>query len=257
MQAEIEKLSVGLPDPITLSVDTGTGWICPSGATNCFNLTYQGETKSVAEHVQDLANTTVLMDYDRDLAKLLTRAAPFLEYADAKGKGESVNVGVAIAPWPATGPATFWQTQDEGELATLTTSALTTLSKHMSFQGFSVFTSAAWFNQSQHSPATGTFPNQMSLWYLDHEIVLNTTKAQSWLAWARSRHLVAVYIAPHAGPGDQALISIPGKSGSKANEQKFCDFIHAADKQGLHVQLLSDPTLDVAFVRNCTLNGAV
>ena len=67
------------------------------------------------------------------------------------------------------------------------------------------------------------------MWYIDHDLVLNLTRRRAWLAWAASRGVSAVYIAPHAG--NTALISIPGVEGSKENDEKFCDFIHEVSQR--------------------------
>ena len=54
--------SVGLRGPpLTLTADAGTAWSCAEGQSGCFNLTFNGSTKSVAEHVVDLTDGAVLM----------------------------------------------------------------------------------------------------------------------------------------------------------------------------------------------------
>ena len=102
---------------------------------------------------------------------------------------------------------------------------------------------------ASHAPASATFPRSAT-WYIDHATVLNVTRRDSWLAWARSRNVSAVYVAPHAGK--DALISIPGVEGSPENDKRFCDFIWLSQRQGLGVQLLSEPSTDVKFIHNCS-----
>ena len=56
------KYSSGLKGPpLTLTVDAGTAWSCPDGRSGCFNITFDGATKSVAQHVIDLSDGVVLM----------------------------------------------------------------------------------------------------------------------------------------------------------------------------------------------------
>jgi len=96
-------------------------------------------------------------------------------------------------------------------------------------------------------------------WYVDHAMVLNTTKRASWLSWAKRRKLSSVWIAPHATDVD--LIEIPGVEGSHADDVIFCDFIREADGIGVDVQLFASPMnltgkgadeVDLRFAINCT-----
>ena len=91
-------ISTTLPRPLTLAVDTGTAWACgEEPASGCINITYNGKSKPVSQHVIDLSNTAVLMDYTRDPEMVYSRALPYLSYADALADGEPrVRVGVAI-----------------------------------------------------------------------------------------------------------------------------------------------------------------
>ena len=54
---------------------------------------FAGSTKSVAEHVVDLADDVVLMDYTRDVDSAWQRAEPFLVYADASNDKYGHNDG--------------------------------------------------------------------------------------------------------------------------------------------------------------------
>ena len=59
----------GLPQGrLKLTVDAGVGWICPQPTCSppycgCINISFGGKNVSVAEHVVDLADKVVLMDY--------------------------------------------------------------------------------------------------------------------------------------------------------------------------------------------------
>lgn len=244
----------GLPGaPLTVSVDTGVAWLCPAGATNCLNMTWAGASKSVGEHVVDLADEVLLMDYRRDAAAVLAAATPFLRYADGSSGRTVVRVGVAVAAPPAPGgaPPASWQTRDESELLALLAATEPALAAHRSFGGFAVFTGGNWRAQAAVGPPLASPPAAKSgVWYMEHKVALNLTLRAEWLAWAAERSVDAVYVAPHAG--QDALISIPGVEGSPENDKLFCDFIWLAHAQGVDVQLLSSPATDLPFIRNCT-----
>jgi hypothetical protein len=86
LSSQLKLHSAGLPEPLTLSVDAGT---CPPDAPpapaagSCFNLSYKGVSTLIAAHVVDVADRTVLMDYDSDPARVVSRALPFLTYAES------------------------------------------------------------------------------------------------------------------------------------------------------------------------------
>ena len=233
--------------PLTLTVDAGTAWTCPTARTGCFNLTYRGKTQSVAEHVIDLADAVVLMDYDRNHSNVVKRAADFLTYADTKGV--PVTVGLAIAG-PPYASAAAWQTRNETELSAVMAASQPALAQHTSFSGFAVFFGQTWRNNSGAAGDDLPWPKGTGVWYVNHDMILNASRRVEWLRWAQSRGIGAAYIAPHAG--NTALISIPGVEGSAADDAKFCDFIHEAEAAGIDVQLLSTPALDIAFIRNCS-----
>jgi len=60
----------GLPQGrLKLTVDAGVGWICPQPKCSppycgCINISFGRKNVSVAEHVVDLADEVVLMDYN-------------------------------------------------------------------------------------------------------------------------------------------------------------------------------------------------
>ena len=227
--------------PLSLSVDAGTWSVCPPGSppapapSSCFNLTYRGASKSIAEHIVDVADRAVLMDYDTKAQHALGRAAPFLRYADSIGKERSVVVGLAVAP-PGAAP-TWWQTKDELELQQLMAELRPALSRHRSFGGFSVFDSTTWAQSSAAHPAPpGTAFHPTGAWYADHAMVLNRTRRGTWLAWAKSRALDRLFIAAHAS--NTALIPVPGIEGSAAAAQEFCHFIQQAEAHGISIELL-------------------
>jgi hypothetical protein len=141
LSATLRNYSSDLKGPaLTVTVDTGTAWSCPTGRSGCFNVTYNGTTQSVGDHVIDLADEIVLMDYDRNASRVVERATPFLEYADRKGG--AVSVGLATAG--PSGKVATWQTRSESELAAVMRESKPALLKHASFKGFSVFTQGNW-----------------------------------------------------------------------------------------------------------------
>ena len=172
------SISKTLPHPLTLAVDTGTGWACgEEPASGCINITWNGVSKPVSQHVVDLSNSTVLMDYTRDPAKVYSRALPNLAYADTLEDGAAcVRVGVAIGcvpgqtrpggdSMPCAVPA--WATRNDSELATLLATAEPLLRKHRSFGGFAVFHDGYWFEQflSNPAPAGTRWPLGTAGWY--------------------------------------------------------------------------------------------
>ena len=122
------------------------------------------------------------------------------------------------------------------------------LRTHASFKQFAVFMESTWLSQGD-GPAPGPFP-RAGAYYIDHAVAINVTARATWLAWAHSRSISALYIAPHAG--NISLISIPGKEGSPAIDKLFCKFVHLCDAQGIDIDLYSDPATDIVFIRNCT-----
>ena len=116
---------------------------------------------------------------------------------------------------------------------------------------------APWTRVSDDAAPFRACSDTRGTWDIDHAplIDVNTTRRDAWLAWARARNVSEVYIAPHAGA--DALISIPGVEGSPANDKRFCDFVWLAERQGLSVQLLSDPATDMKFIRNCSARATV
>ncbi len=93
LSAEVHTYGTGM----VLSVDAGTAWSCPPGATTCFNITFHNKTQSVAAHVVDLADVTVVMDYDREPSNVLRRALPYLMHAQNVQKDRSIVIGLAIS----------------------------------------------------------------------------------------------------------------------------------------------------------------
>eukprot|EP00040_Diaphanoeca_grandis_P016590 m.85801 g.85801 ORF g.85801 m.85801 type:complete len:956 (-) comp25901_c0_seq2:78-2945(-) len=241
---------------LKLSVDAGTSWTCPGGATGCFNITYANKTQSVGAHVVDLADEVVIMDYDRNATQVYTRALPYLMHADEVNRNsggtttkKTIVVGLAVAAYNSSTP-TWWQTASEVELETLMDAVKPMLARHTSWKSFAVFTTQYWRSQQPHSNRTaGTFHNT-SAYYINHTMVLHDLPARSaWLQWARSRAITDVYIAPHA---NDALISIPGVEGSAADDKTFCDFLGEASSRGVATWLISNPETDLHFLNNCT-----
>jgi len=212
------------------------------------------------------------MDYDTDPKAVLSRAQKYLSYADAQGKNGSVIVGLWLAGWNETG-ANFNSgdmSRNESDLEAQMAGLRPQLATHPSFKGFAVFADSGgpgsptpsdmepWKDQSEHNPWPGPFI-AAAQWYVDHAMVLNTTKRASWLSWAKRRKLSSVWIAPHATDVD--LIEIPGVEGSHADDVIFCDFIREADGIGVDVQLFASPMnltgkgadeVDLRFAINCT-----
>lgn len=217
------NVSASLPNRLRLSVDAGTGWVCPQPSCTppycgCINITYQGVSRSVADHVIHFVDETVLMDYDRSPQEVYARALPYLTTADRSYGAKQIRVGVAIsdciakttqaAPSPPC-QAEFWATRNESELAALMAAAAPLLHRHPSFAGFSVF--GNWVVQSAANPALADtkWPNGTGTWYINHSMILDTNPSarNAWLSWAKTRRVGEVYIAPHHG--HDALVSIP------------------------------------------------
>jgi|EP01044_Picomonas_judraskeda_P002594 hypothetical protein len=262
---QLQQLSaeLGRPQPLKLTVDAGVGWTCPQQQPctppycGCFNVTFGGATKSVAKHVIDLADETVLMDYKKNAADVYQAAEPFLVYADSHPQEKRIRVGVAVND-PASKTQPF-EVSDEAALGALMAAAEPFLRRHRSFAGFAVF--ASWWYASslvKPAPASTTWPRGTGVWYLNHSMVLSPDGRDrvAWLQWAKSRGITEIYTAPHAGDG--ALISTPGRSGSSADDQRFCDFVAEAAKvdYGIEIQLLSAPEADKHWFKNCSAANA-
>jgi hypothetical protein len=224
-------VSASLPHRLRLSVDAGTGWVCPQASCTppycgCINITYQGVSRSVADHVIHFADETVLMDYDRSPQGVYARALPYLSTADRSQGTKQIRVGVAIsgcvgeakteqqaAPAPPCQPES-WATRNESELAALMAAATPLLQRHPSFVGFSVF--GSWMAQSIANPAPPDtqWPNGTGTWYINHSMVVdpNPSTRHAWLSWAKTHRVSEVYIAPHSGA--VALVDIPVRTTS-------------------------------------------
>jgi hypothetical protein len=263
---ELRQLSaeLGRAQPLKLAVDAGVGWTCPQQQPchppycGCFNITFGGATKSVADHVVDLADETVLMDYKKNAADVYAAAAPFLHYADGHPQTKRIRVGVAVND-PASKTQPF-ETPDEAALGALMAAAEPLLRRHSSFAGFAVFASW-WYASSLAKPAppSTVWPRGTGVWYLNHSIVLNpdTAEREAWLRWAKSRGITEVYTAPHAT--NQPLVSTPGRAGSASDDQRFCDFVQEAAKAehgGIAFQFLSVPEADKHWFSNCSAASA-
>ena len=116
---------------LQLAVDSGTVWTCLTGTNGCFNLTFGSKTASVAEHVIDLANEAVIMDYDCSPLTLYACAKPYLNYADSLDPklGKKVSMGVAILQWNNT-KAPLWQTTSKVEMEKLMSNSIKQMQKH-------------------------------------------------------------------------------------------------------------------------------
>ena len=286
--------AASLPRQLRVSVDAGTGWVCPQPQSSalcphpgapycgCINITYQGVSRSVADHVIHFSDEVVLMDYDRSPQSVYSRALPYLTTADRSHGAKQVRVGVAISGCLASASPPcqpeYWATRNESELATLMSAAAPLLQRHPSFVGFSVF--GPWGDQSKANPAPSDtqWPNGTGTWYINHSMIVDPNPAtrNAWLSWAKTRKVGEVYIAPHAGP--VALVSIPGIEGGPQGDADFCRFIAAGEKQvstnqalpvclsgclalihksamaaqGLRVQIFPGPSTDYEFIRNCS-----
>jgi hypothetical protein len=247
--------------PLELTVDVGMGWHCGPGVGGCFNISYKGANKSVGDHIIDLADKVVLMDYRTDVGTVVAAAAPFLRYADslpprpaASGGGPATTVLVGLAILGAqSGPREWWQCADEDELAAVMAAATPALSKHPSFGGFAVYFSSTWKTAKPATRPGTRWPRNTGTWYIDHGMALDPAAWPAWLDWAQSRGVGAVYVAPHATASP--LISISGVSGSAAHDRVFCEFIHQAEARGISVDLFSGfPAIvdDLRFIRNCS-----
>ena len=264
---QLRRLSaeLGRTKPLKLTVDAGVAWTCPQQQPchppycGCFNVSFGGATKSVANHVVDLSDETVLMDYKTSAADVYQAAAPFLAYADSHPQDKRIRVGVAVNN-PAAKPEPY-EVADESALAALMTAAEPMLRRHPSFAGFAVFASW-WYVSSATKPAppSTVWPRGTGVWYLNHSIVLNPDSSErvAWLRWAKERGITEVYTAPHATT--RPLISTPGRAGSIADDQRFGDFVGEAAKPeyGIAFQLLSGPPeSDKHWFTNCSAANAL
>eukprot|EP01050_Picozoa_sp_SAG11_P025887 SAG11_NODE_6003_length_1412_cov_1.342727_2_plen_251_part_01 len=239
--ATIRNMSAQLkrPTPLKLAVDAGTGWVCPQPSSfcpgpycGCRNITFNGETKSVASHVVDISDEIVLMDYLTSPQSVYSAALPILQYADTIQKPRCIRVGVAIHS--PTGNNNSYEVPDESALAALFTGAEVMLRLHPSFAGFAVF--AAWWHDSsmwKPVPAGTRWPRGTGVWYSNHSMILDpdTSTRDAWLAWAESRGITEVYIAPHA-----PTPLIEGSSGGDDGMMRFCDFLAVGSRHSLEVQ---------------------
>jgi hypothetical protein len=103
--ATLAAASAHLPhhQRLTLSVDVFPWWVCPESSTcrppycGCLNITWNGYSKSVAEHVVDIADEVVLMGYTTQPALTIAHALPYLQIASAHPQTRRVRVGLAIS----------------------------------------------------------------------------------------------------------------------------------------------------------------
>lgn len=125
-----------------------------------------------------------------------------------------------------------------------TSSSIENNSSHGDSSGIGRSRRSSSSSSSSKAPAASTY-------YINHTMVLRDPAARGdWLAWAVSRGVTEIYIAPHAG--DLALISIPGVEGSKKDDATFCAFIDELDQHGIDVSLISSPLTDAHFLNNCS-----
>lgn len=105
VSATLASMNEGLPSKsrLQLAVDAFPWWICPEASScrppycACLNITFQGASKSVAEHVVDIADEIVLMGYTTQAQLMISHALPLLELAAAHSPPRRVRVGVAIS----------------------------------------------------------------------------------------------------------------------------------------------------------------
>ena len=263
---------LGRAQPLRLAVDAGVGWVCPQQQPctppycGCTNMSFNGSTKSVADHVVDIADEIVLMDYKKTAQQVYHYALPFMTYADGHPEGrKTIRVGVAIHN-PGSKPQGF-EVANEKEMAKLLSDSEQLLRQHRSFGGFAVF-GDWWYSASlvKPAPTSTAWPRGTGVWYANHSMIsscdsndITTCKTRdSWLKWAKSRGISEVYIAPHAG--NDALISIGGVEGGPVTDKRFCDFVGLAQSAaGMEVQLMSSPLTDAHWFLNCSAanNGLV
>ena len=257
--------STSLPKPLKVAVDTGTAWTCPPEpsckppACGCINITWNGVSKPVGHHVVDIADESVLMDYSRDADQVYARARPFLQYADSAILADHlhrVRVGVAISKCVPGAPPTKppcqtrpWDCRSDLELAELMAALRSRLQRHPSFAGFAVFYDSRWFAQRQHPAPTHTvWPQNTSVWYMNHSMVLDTDPAvrDAWLHWAKVRSIQHIFSAPRAS--NVPLLGNPDR------ETKFCKFLTQAAAQDINVYISGDwvTDYDLEFIKNCS-----
>jgi|EP01049_Picozoa_sp_SAG25_P008192 hypothetical protein len=185
-------------------------------------------------------------------AAVYKRARPYLGYADSHPRTKRIRVGVAVRNVGSKPPS--YAVANETALAHLLAAAAPLLRRHPSFAGFAVFASW-WYAESlaQPAPPATVWPRGTGVWYANHSMIVDpdSTSRDAWLTWAKSRGISEVYIAPHAG--SVAVVSIPGVEGGPVNDRRFCNFVAQAQKQyGIEVQLMSSPSTDAHWLRNCS-----
>lgn len=102
ISAEVAQRSAGLRYNLHLSVDAGTWMACAPAAEargECMRIVHGGANKTVLQHVVDIADRVQIMDYDTTAPKVLGRAAPFLDYADATNKTGAITCDCLSLQW--------------------------------------------------------------------------------------------------------------------------------------------------------------
>ena len=148
--------------------------------------------------------------------------------------------------------APLYELPDETALAALILAAQTKFRRHKSFAGFAVF--ADWWHAAsvwKPAPEATQWPRGTGIWYSNHSMILdpNTTTRDALFAWARSRGVTEIYMAPHSMP---ALIE--GSSGGDYSTMaRLCEFLEIGSRFGVDVQLFSNLFAnDAWFMRNCS-----
>ena len=224
---------------LTLSADAGTSW----SGTPDWITEVNGTSKLLSEWLIDLTDEAIIMDYDRVPASLLSRAEPYLTYADGQ-PNKSVTVGLALNV--PGGTATWWQTANLTELEALVAVTLPSLAQHRSFSGrIALFHAGTLWNSSTANVTIANEPK--TIWYMVDDWVYNTTAREEFFALAARQHIVQIYDAPHAG-------ARPHIGAAPADEAMYRDFVRAADTLGIDMQFFSgldNIPGDIAFINSC------
>eukprot|EP01052_Picozoa_sp_SAG31_P032191 SAG31_NODE_3505_length_4187_cov_2.714286_2_plen_304_part_00 len=227
---------------LTLSVDTGA-----CAESTCFNLTWNGVSKRGEQHVIDIVNESVVMDYTRDAASAVSyegRGAKWLlSYASTFTPPRQVRLGLAVRDPGAN--STWWQADNISALDALMHRVQALASSFPSFDGLAVFHTELWWAASRAAaPKRGlldasrrslgqSWPARQNLagWYIPPEAVFNGTYLQlDFLHWAKAANISVLYSQNWVG----LPTSIPGVLN---NTDAFCSFAQMAHRAGIDLQV--------------------
>jgi hypothetical protein len=186
---------------LVLSVDTGA---CVEAS--CINISWGGVSKRAHEHVIDIVNESVVMDYVNTASGAVSYggrgASWLLEYASTFTPPRPVRLGLAVREPGA--PSTWWQANSITALDALLTAVLPLAQAFHSFDGLAVFHTALWQASAKAGPPSpsgnpGRGKNGrrgLAGWYVPPEAIFNDTSQQlAFLQWAKATNTRCVTFA--------------------------------------------------------------